>query len=50
VLSAANLKGTWATLLLPLNRDDSIDFACLQEELNIIYGSGIDHIAAPVYV
>lgn len=44
MLSAANLKGTWATLLLPLNRNDSIDFACLQEELNIICGSGIDGI------
>ena len=41
VLSAANLKGTWATLLLPLNKDDSIDFGCLQEELDIICGSGI---------
>lgn len=44
MLSAANLKGTRATLLLPLNKDDSIDFGCLQEELDIICGSGIDGV------
>jgi len=30
-LTAAELKGNWATLLLPLQDDDSIDFGLLAE-------------------
>ncbi len=44
MLTAFTLKGTWATLLLPLNKDDSIDFICLQEELDIICRSGINGV------
>lgn len=37
-LSAAEIRGNWATLLLPLNADDSIDYALL--------GAEIDHFIA----
>lgn len=38
------LKGIWATILLPLNKDDSIDFGCLEEELDFIVQSGVNGI------
>ena len=44
MLSAKNLKGIWATLLLPLNKDDSIDFACMEEELDFISNSNVSGI------
>lgn len=44
VLSAHNLKGIWGTVLLPLNKDDSIDYACLKEDLDYICRSGVDGI------
>jgi len=36
LLTAENLKGVWATVLLPVNRDGSVDFHCLAEELDIL--------------
>lgn len=38
------LKGIWATILLPLNKDDSIDFRCFQEELDFIVKAGVNGI------
>ncbi len=47
-LESADIKGNWATLLLPINEDDSIDFGLLSEaidrciayEVNGIYSNG----------
>lgn len=33
-LAASGIRGNWATLLLPLNADDSIDYALLAEEID----------------
>jgi dihydrodipicolinate synthase/N-acetylneuraminate lyase len=38
------LRGNWATLLLPINADDSIDFARLADELNHLARAGLDGI------
>ena len=42
VLSVHSLKGIWATLLLPVNQDDSIDFSCLQSQLDALVNTGVD--------
>ncbi|WP_315815248.1 hypothetical protein [Paraflavitalea speifideaquila] len=34
MLTAKTLKGNWATLLLPINSDDSIDYVRLAEEID----------------
>ena len=39
-LAASDITGTWATLLLPINGDDSIDFAALDEQIAAIIRSG----------
>jgi dihydrodipicolinate synthase/N-acetylneuraminate lyase len=39
-----SLKGNWATLLLPIAADDSIDFARLSEEIDILIAAGVDGI------
>jgi 4-hydroxy-tetrahydrodipicolinate synthase len=44
LLSAKNLNGTWGTLLLPINADDSIDLSRLGEELDNLIGAGLDGI------
>jgi dihydrodipicolinate synthase/N-acetylneuraminate lyase len=36
--------GTWATLLLPINLDDSIDYIRLGEEIDVLIASGVDGI------
>jgi dihydrodipicolinate synthase/N-acetylneuraminate lyase len=38
------LRGNWATLLLPINADDSIDFARLDDELTYLARAGLDGI------
>lgn len=38
------LRGNWASLLLPINDDDSIDFARLGEEIDILIATGVDGI------
>jgi 4-hydroxy-tetrahydrodipicolinate synthase len=43
-LTHSQLRGTWATLLLPLNQDDSIDFVRLDEQIQILLGTGIQGI------
>jgi dihydrodipicolinate synthase/N-acetylneuraminate lyase len=43
-LTAQTLKGNWATLLLPINEDDSIDYARLSDEIEYLVASGVDGI------
>ena len=43
-LSVHSLKGIWATLLLPVNQDDSIDFSCFQSQLDGLVNTGVDGI------
>ncbi|MBB6670814.1 dihydrodipicolinate synthase family protein [Cohnella nanjingensis] len=38
------IRGNWATLLLPVNEDDSIDFGRLQEEIDFLTEIGVDGI------
>lgn len=38
------LKGNWASLLLPINADDSIDFTRLGEEIDILIAARVDGI------
>ena len=33
-LQSKEISGTWATLLMPINADDSIDTVCLAEEID----------------
>ena len=41
-LEAADIRGTWATLMLPINEDDSIDFKRLEKEIDRVIGFGVD--------
>jgi 4-hydroxy-tetrahydrodipicolinate synthase len=41
-LSASRIRGTWGTLLLPLNADDTIDYGRLEGELDAMAGAGLD--------
>lgn len=43
-LSATTLRGNWATLLLPINADDSIDFERLKEEIEYYVEAGVSGI------
>lgn len=43
-LTATTLKGNWATLLLPINSDDSIDYSRLEAELDHFIGVGVNGI------
>lgn len=38
------LQGTWATVLLPIATDDSIDFARFQQDLDYLAASGVEGI------
>jgi dihydrodipicolinate synthase/N-acetylneuraminate lyase len=38
------IRGNWATLLLPINDDDSIDFARLAAEIDYLVAAGVDGI------
>lgn len=38
------ISGNWATLLLPITDDDSIDFAALEQEIDILIEAGVDGI------
>lgn len=44
VLSANEIYGNWATLLLPLNNDDSINYAQLEQEIDILIAYKVDGI------
>ena len=43
-LEAHEIVGNWATLLLPINRDDSIDFERLEHEVDLLIAAGMDGI------
>jgi len=43
-LSHADIRGNWATLLLPLNADDSIDYALLDTEVDHFIASRVNGI------
>lgn len=43
-LRADQIRGTWATILLPINADDSIDWIRLREQVDVLVASGIDGI------
>lgn len=44
MLTAETLTGNWGTLLLPINKDNSIDFKRLDEEIELLNQSGVDGI------
>lgn len=44
MLTAKTLKGNWATLLLPINKDDSIDYTRLAAEMDIMIDAMPDGI------
>lgn len=43
-LTADLLKGTWCTLLLPINTDNSIDYGALETELDFLCSTGVSGI------
>ncbi|WP_345949616.1 dihydrodipicolinate synthase family protein [Mucilaginibacter sp. PAMB04274] len=43
-LTAETLKGNWATLLLPVNTDDSINYTLLAEEIDQLIAAQVDGI------
>lgn len=43
-LRPSDLRGNWATLLLPVNRDDSIDFGLLAAELDHFVAARVDGV------
>lgn len=43
-LSAQQIVGNWATLLLPINPDDSIDYARLSDEIDAIVAAGVNGV------
>jgi len=43
-LTHKNLQGNWGTLLLPINNDESIDFARLTDEIDYLLDAKIDGI------
>ena len=43
-LKAHEIYGNWATLLLPLNNDDSINYQLLEEEIDVLIACGVDGI------
>lgn len=43
-LDATHIRGNWATLLLPIQADQSIDFARLEEEIDYLIEAQVDGI------
>lgn len=43
-LTAKNLRGNWATLLLPINNDDSVNYEKLAAEIDMLIAAGVDGI------
>lgn len=43
-LSSARITGTWGTVLLPLNTDDSIDYVALEEQLEVQMSAGLSGV------
>ncbi len=44
MLTATTLKGNWGTLLLPINKDNSIDYVRLAEEIDCLIEAKVDGI------
>ena len=42
MLTRQTLRGTWATVLLPVARDEAIDFGRLADELAVLVTAGLD--------
>ena len=45
-MTPAELRGVWASLLLPLNSDDSIDFTRLHDQVEVLAASGLHGLYA----
>ncbi len=43
-LCASGIRGNWATLILPINDDESIDFGRLRAEIETLIAAGVDGI------
>ncbi len=43
-LTSTQISGTWGTTLLPINKDESIDFGRLSQDLDYLLTSGVDGI------
>ena len=43
-LTAAEISGNWATVMLPINEDESIDYARLADEIEVLIDCGVDGI------
>jgi dihydrodipicolinate synthase/N-acetylneuraminate lyase len=43
-LTTETLKGNWATLLLPINKDNSIDYHLLGDEIDYMIAAGVNGI------
>ena len=43
-LHSSEIRGTWGTVLLPINTDDSIDYVRLTEQVDVFLRSGVDGI------
>jgi 4-hydroxy-tetrahydrodipicolinate synthase len=43
-LNANNLKGNWATLLLPVNADNTFNYELLVDEIDMLIAAGVDGI------
>ncbi len=43
-MGRSEIRGTWATLLLPVADDESIDWGRLEDEIDVLLGSGVDGI------
>ncbi|GAA4464544.1 dihydrodipicolinate synthase family protein [Nibrella saemangeumensis] len=43
-LTRHTLRGSWSTLLLPIQSDDRIDYSCLQDELDYITRVGVSGV------
>lgn len=43
-LTAGTLRGNWATLLLPINKDDSIDYSRLEDEVEYFIKAEVDGV------
>ncbi len=44
MLNSSNLRGNWATLLLPINKNNSINYQQLNEEIDILIDYNVDGI------
>lgn len=42
--TSTRISGNWASLLLPINSDDSIDFARLWDAMDVLVAAGVDGI------